>query len=654
MKKFIEILLGAIILIPPVTLGQQIKPATRTLNLNGVSVVANFSYDSARCGDNLTCDPIFHYTFPITLDQPYYDAGSLDLVFMDDFSNSYLDTINAWKPLNTYSTHNQDIYQAVKKINEGIRRDHTISYESLPEDFGFTGNSLLLKARQLSPELSLVCDDGPTSQILLDNMPCQGNPSTSCLLRENFDHCLLLDGFPNRRNFKYSSGIIHSQQLFKHGYFEMRCKIDDVEGVKPAFWLYGGSTEIDVFEISRRLNKNNEPVSVDSTGKEIYLTYHDWGKLFPPEYTSGSDASEGTFMTLSSKITNDWHTWGLLWDNYKLQWFLDGNKIYKIFRYFAFSNGSNFPIPNSESLIEFLAIGAEIKENMLFPKDQARMIIQQRVMNYEFKENLNYFSELSSKGNFPQTMEIDYVKVWQSRNCSDEIYKCDGWELPGYVYGNSITLGSNDPSWPACSEKVRNRSYFNMNEPQTFWCLKSPPTDACHCKPRPDEVQNVHLTATNEINLLPGFEVEWGANFSAIIENCGTADRSLESAVPEHILRESEERKKYSDSLLSISKNLDPKLTNQHTGIPSVISSNKKKPGGILITPNPNQGKFSITKYNTDPGKVIISNLLGERIIEHPVLERRMDFDMSFLPKGLYLLNYVDPKGSTIKQIIVQ
>ncbi len=68
------------------------------------------------------------------------------------------------------------------------------------------------------------------------------------------DDELLDDNKPNKRYYPYTSGMIYSKRTFRHGFFEIVCKLPKGKGLWSAFWLYGidqpdgSNEEIDVFE----------------------------------------------------------------------------------------------------------------------------------------------------------------------------------------------------------------------------------------------------------------------------------------------------------------------------------------------------------------------------------------------------------------------
>ncbi len=48
---------------------------------------------------------------------------------------------------------------------------------------------------------------------------------------------------------RYTSGMVHSKAAYTNfARFAIRCRVPLTKGVWPAFWMFGGSTELDVFE----------------------------------------------------------------------------------------------------------------------------------------------------------------------------------------------------------------------------------------------------------------------------------------------------------------------------------------------------------------------------------------------------------------------
>jgi len=104
--------------------------------------------------------------------------------------------------------------------------------------------------------------------------------------------------------FEYTSAEIDSKESFGFGKYEIRCKIPSGKGFWPAFWMYGEgaggrNNEIDVFEFW----KNNT--------SDHNMTVHYDGSMCQSDY-NGPDYSL------------DFHTFSVIWDNYKIEWYVDG------------------------------------------------------------------------------------------------------------------------------------------------------------------------------------------------------------------------------------------------------------------------------------------------------------------------------------------
>jgi beta-glucanase (GH16 family) len=79
------------------------------------------------------------------------------------------------------------------------------------------------------------------------------------------------DGLPSRRTFHYSAGVLFSKKMYGPGKFEIRCKLPLIDGVWPAFWLYGScGQEFDVFEF---LNERYRESTADCN-RRLHMTYH--------------------------------------------------------------------------------------------------------------------------------------------------------------------------------------------------------------------------------------------------------------------------------------------------------------------------------------------------------------------------------------------
>ncbi len=161
---------------------------------------------------------------------------------------------------------------------------------------------------------------------------------------------------------------------WKYGKFEARIKLPEGQGIWPAFWMmpsesvYGGwpsSGEIDIMEYLGH--------DTDRT----YGTCH-FGN------SPGDKGSLGTSWDLSTGNFNDgFHTFTVEWSPGEIRWFVDGNV-------FLIINDSH-----------------PFFDNYLYPFDQKFHFI----LNVAVGGNWPGYPDATTS--FPQTMEVDWVRVYQ-------------------------------------------------------------------------------------------------------------------------------------------------------------------------------------------------------------------------------------------------
>lgn len=197
----------------------------------------------------------------------------------------------------------------------------------------------------------------------------------------------------NFNNFNYTSSRIRTINKgdWKYGKFEMRAKMPIGKGIWPAFWMmptesvYGGwaaSGEIDIMEY------------LGHDTKKVYGTIH-YGGSWPNNKSSG-----GSYSLASGGFNDDFHTFTLIWEERKMEWYVDG------ILYSTKTNwntaGHSFPAP--------------------------------------FDQNFHFILNLAVGGNwpgypdettvFPQEYVIDYVRVYQSiTGIDDEKYLQNDFSL---------------------------------------------------------------------------------------------------------------------------------------------------------------------------------------------------------------------------------
>jgi len=114
------------------------------------------------------------------------------------------------------------------------------------------------------------------------------------------------DKSANVYGMPFVGGMITTERSFsqQYGYFEVRCTFDLTKGHHWAVWLLSVNNvwppEIDMMEV------------VGHQPDMVHMTAH-WG----PEH-------ESNFQTFENVSTWEWHTYGLLWSQSEITWYLDG------------------------------------------------------------------------------------------------------------------------------------------------------------------------------------------------------------------------------------------------------------------------------------------------------------------------------------------
>ncbi|MFA7692646.1 MAG: glycoside hydrolase family 16 protein [Candidatus Hydrogenedentes bacterium] len=145
---------------------------------------------------------------------------------------------------------------------------------------------------------------------------------------------------PYYADFPYTSGMFYSRQAFRYGYFECRFKVPRGKSFNAAFWLYGEEdSEIDVFEI------------LGSNPADAQMTLH-WKNRDP---LVGTRQWPKHIVCNTPSFAEGWHTFGLLWEPNRLEWYLDGKRVEQSL-WTRFIRGRHIPTVDMH-LILTLAIG---------------------------------------------------------------------------------------------------------------------------------------------------------------------------------------------------------------------------------------------------------------------------------------------------------
>lgn len=198
------------------------------------------------------------------------------------------------------------------------------------------------------------------------------------------------------KGMNYESGMIRSKLTFKYGYFEARIKMPAGKGVWPAFWMTSDANdkghatwppEMDVFEFVNNVKDDRPDMihtgAVDQKNKDG--TPGPWAgkRLFAADKIVKAQGI-GAYYYAPFDFPEDYHVFGFLWDtDDTLTWYVDGVKLIKAHYNWVLRDGSEAPYAH---ILLNLAIGG--------------------------KWAGRYGVDDSA---FPQSLKIDYIRVYQKR-----------------------------------------------------------------------------------------------------------------------------------------------------------------------------------------------------------------------------------------------
>ncbi len=606
------------------TTAQPNLPSTTVLNLDGVPNSGENTYHKY---------PNFYsgyYPNP-SVSAPQTEVNTLELVFEDDFSGNSLDPTK-WNPIHEFEEH------STLHVKIGLNGPGGIAYASFADNYEFTGNTVKLIAKQMQTPMQLKC------------------------IEYFSDNTILGDGKPNKRLHKYSVGELQSNYNYKYGYYEARIKLPLIENVWPAFWLFHGSTEIDIFEMIRGGHVHPQflpnGISATEASSKVICTYHLWDHILKKDEFEKVDINivkpPSFFFPYFSPypIHDKWHTWGLYWDDYQMIWILDGKVIYRIYHYVLKMNQLVYlPIQSAAQLQAVMQshLLACLKVNHGYPREQSKIILGMNITNFNYYSiidnngNIKYYSHLDSDqaftlGTLPKIMEIDYVRVYAFRNCQTNLNFCDGNDLPTHILGKSISIGSPNLNMFPCKEVVKG--------------IKGCFDDITDCYYRNHNyLQHVRCVATEKIQLKPGFKVEKGAYFHGKIENCNTANMRTDNTYPENLMPVISQFKNEDDLFLKQLQALEAAFQENDTAN-FEVKINKK----YLLYPNPTDSKVHLEFYNAvdEPIHITVYDIYGKEISKYVYTRNTpsLVIDLSEKSSGIYLMHILTNNNLYVERII--
>lgn len=213
------------------------------------------------------------------------------------------------------------------------------------------------------------------------------------------------------RNYTSARMITQKKQSFLYGKIEARIKLPFGQGIWPAFWTLGENIsavswpacgEIDIMEM------------IGGSGREntVYGTVH---------WDNNGHASYGGQKTLSTgKFSDDFHVYSIIWDTNKIEWYIDN--------------------------VRFVVVDITPSHMSEFHKEQ--FILLNVAVGGDWPGNPDATTQ------FPQTMEVDYVRVYQSASLYPKVSISAPINNATFSVHEPITLTAN-VDYESAIEKVQ-------------------------------------------------------------------------------------------------------------------------------------------------------------------------------------------------------
>ncbi|MGB1874165.1 MAG: glycoside hydrolase family 16 protein [Akkermansiaceae bacterium] len=176
---------------------------------------------------------------------------------------------------------------------------------------------------------------------------------------------------------------LHRAQ-WKYGRFEIRAKMPDGQGMWPAVWLLPSKSPYGTWASSGEID------IIESRGSEVHKTtgaLHFGGAWPRNTYLAGAYTFPG------KNAAQDFHTYVLEWDKDKISWSVDGVTYKTIGKAQWYSE--------------------KARDNPHAPFDQPFYLIVNVAVDGRFFQGTAQISDLLADKEFPQTLLVDYIRVYQ-------------------------------------------------------------------------------------------------------------------------------------------------------------------------------------------------------------------------------------------------
>ncbi len=184
------------------------------------------------------------------------------------------------------------------------------------------------------------------------------------------------------------------RRSFKYGYIEIKSKAADAE-VTSGFWSMGENLEFDFFE---QFGDCRIP-GKDHLDRELWWSIRDWKTLRgKPSYTERRD--------LGFRVADDFHVYGVEWDEKGIKYFVDGKLFSKV---------------TAKEATEWARKNRKVDEDYdgYVATKPIHLWLDMETFHWnglpDSKEDLELNSPENEKDDGIVGFEIEYVRVWQKR-----------------------------------------------------------------------------------------------------------------------------------------------------------------------------------------------------------------------------------------------
>ncbi len=427
----------------------------------------------------------------------------------------------------------------------------------------------------------------------------------------------------NERQFNYTACEIFSTQKFNTGNsIHIRFKSAKGFGMWPAFWTFGAYDGLFLCGADTE-NKKMYTYMNEVDGMEIfphssnYITsnshfYYSSVTHPPSGLVTKTNFSDILILDFEEngpyKMEENWTEMIIQWNENDINYWI------KPSHNCTTTNGLILP---SNSFTLYKVMHNENGSNIYDAKYelQSSIILGLQIGGVGYPNFPNNPYGVPTDFSYP--FEIDFIRVYSEININEDKTLCDYYQtpnLPSYLTGNNITLGGsisaacpfwnenhetingiNTPAWnifPFYEDEDFNEELFGYTFPFA---------------------DNTQVRAISSIKLMPGFMAQANSQFhAAIIDLNGQIQRSPIS--------------------------FENELENSN------INFN--------VYPNPTNGLVYFSFNLSERLEVTVSDIYGKTLINKKNLAENY-FDLSELPNGVYLINFITEKGIFSSKLIL-